>query len=153
MAGTVAAPPHERTPSADSPAQLAGLLSSALTENEALKHELDKARLRADAAERRLRKGPTQELTGGGDAAAAERIAELEARLTEAVAERGELEARIKRFQVDWADCNRLLHDAEAAANAARAQFSNIVAARGGTFHEIGARNGAFHVPWRGRAY
>jgi chromosome segregation ATPase len=125
-------------PSVDSPAQLASILSNALAENENLKRELDKALLRADKAERRLAQKPIE---GGADAAEhLARIADLEGRLSDALAERSELETRIKRLQGDWVDCNRMVQDAEAAAAAALAQFSNIIAARGGT---IQPRNGA----------
>ena len=138
-------------PGSDSPstAQLANMLSNTLVENETLKRELDKALLRADKAERRLAQMPNGEGSSSSSSAAAAdvleqhlaRIADLENRLAESAAERGELEARIKRLQVDWVDCNRLIQDAEHAAAAARASFTNIIASRGGALQDI-SRNG-----------
>ena len=78
------------------------------------------------------------------------RIASLEAQLNDVLAERGELEARIKRFQVDWLDCNRHLQEAESSAAAARAGFTNIIAARGGIIHDV-TRNGTCVCPPRVR--
>ena len=144
--------PHPRSPqvaaasipTADSPspAQLAGILSNTLAENDQLKRDLEKANQRAERAERRL-----AQRENGVDVSS-DRVAELDAQVKELLAQRGELEARLARIQDDWIECDKHIQSAEVSAAAARASFSNIVAKRGGTLQDI-TRNGASPFPVR----
>lgn len=136
---------HATNPAADSPAQLASLLSDALHQVETLKHELVTHKRRADKAERLLADyqklstlngtNPTDPNAGNGffdEAAARLLVLECETRVERAELERHDLEARIQRIQAQWQEDERSLAEAEAKIAEVRASFSQVIAHRGG---------------------
>lgn len=140
---------HATNPSADSPAQLASLLSDALHEVETLKRELSTQKRRAEKAERLLASyqkmsattdspnpaNPAAANSGPGqfdEAAAKLLIQECEARVERAELERHDLEHRMQRIQAQWADDERTLFEAESKLAEVRNSFTQIIAHRGG---------------------
>ncbi|KAI0085834.1 hypothetical protein BDY19DRAFT_395124 [Irpex rosettiformis] len=136
---------HATNPTADSPAQLASLLSDALHQVETLKRDLSVQKRRAEKAERLL--SNYQKISPATDPSSPENpasastfdegaarllILECEARVERAELERTDLEARIARIQAQWAEDERILFDAESKLAEVRNTFSQIITHRGG---------------------
>ena len=136
---------HATNPTADSPAQLASLLSDALHQVETLKRELSLQKRRAEKAERLLSNyqkiSPAADVSNPENPAGANQfdekaakhlILECEARVERAELERTDLEARIARIQAQWVEDERVLFEAESKLAEVRNTFSQIITHRGG---------------------
>jgi hypothetical protein len=143
--GAVPSLSHATNQTADSPAQLAALLSDALHQVETLKREVGVQKRRAEKAERLLSNytklssasdssnPENPSVTGQFDDNAAKiLVLEYEARVERAELERTDLEARITRIQAQWAEDERTLLDVEAKLSEVRNTFSQVIATRGG---------------------
>lgn len=144
---------------ADSPAQLASLLSNSLQENENLRRELASVKRRAEKAERLVSSFQKFSATGGSpnpsgsgnstpangqfdEATARSVVLDCEARAEHFLVERDELTARINCLQEGWAELDHFLYEKAVEATEARARFSLLMNKRGGDLVVVGDREG-----------